>query len=113
MANETLTGSSVVINADIPQTIQETLLQTSNVIDKDIVQTIQETIVSTSTVIDKDIPQTIQETSIGITSVIGQVGEKVNTGLVNTGLVIGKSLGKVFCNFGIIKIVITNSQVVI
>ena len=40
MANETLTGSSVVINADIPQTIQETLLQTSNVIDKDIVQTI-------------------------------------------------------------------------
>ena len=113
MANETLTGSSVVINADIPQTIQETLLQTSNVIDKDIVQTIQETLIQTSNVIEKDIPQTIQETSIGITSVIGQVGEKVNTGLVNTGLVIGKSLGKVFSNFGAIKIVIPNSQIVI
>ena len=113
MANETLTGSTTVINLDIPQTIQETIVSTSNVIDKDIAQTIQETIVSTSTVIDKDIPQTIQETAIGITSVIGQVGEKVNTGLVNTGLVIGKSLGKVFNNFGVIKIVIPNSQIVI
>ena len=94
MANETLTGSTTVINLDIPQTIQET-------------------IVSTSTVIDKDIPQTIQETAIGITSVIGQVGEKVNTGLVNTGLVIGKSLGKVFNNFGVIKIIIPNNQIVI
>ena len=113
MANETLTGSTTVINLDIPQTIQETIVSTSNVIDKDIAQTIQETIVSTSTVIDKDIPQTIQETAIGVTAVIGQVSEKVNTGIVSTGLVIGKSLGKVFNNFGAIKIVIPNSQIVI
>ena len=57
--------------------------------------------------------KTTQETSICITSVICQVGEKVNTGLVYTGLVIGKSLGKVFNNFGAIKIVIPNSQIVI
>lgn len=113
MANETLTGSTTVIDLDIPQTIQETAIGSSSVIDKEISQTIQETLIQTSNVIDKDIPQTIQETSIGITSVIGQVGEKVNTGLVNTGLVIGKSLGKVFSNFGAIKIVIPNSQVVI
>jgi len=113
MANETLTGSTTVIDLDIPQTLQETLIRTSNVIDKEISQTIQETLIQTSNVIEKDIPQTIQETSIGITSVIGQVGEKVNTGLVNTGLVIGKSLGKVFSNFGMIKIIIPNSQVVI
>lgn len=113
MANETLTGSTTVIELDIPQTIQELSLGTSNIIDKDIPQTLQELSVGISNVIDKDIPQTIQETSIGITSVIGQVGEKVNTGLVNTGLVIGKSLGKVFNNFGVIKIVIPNSQIVI
>lgn len=113
MANETLTGSTAVIELYIPQTIQETIVDTSNVIDKDIAQTIQETIVSTSNVIDKDIPQTIQETAIGITSVIGQVGEKVNTGIVNTGLVIGRSFGKVFNNFGIIKIGVPNNQIVI
>jgi len=113
MANETLTGSTTVIELDIPQTIQELSLGTSNVIDKDIAQTIQELSLSTSNVIDKDIPQTIQETAIGITSVIGQVGEKVNTGIVNTGLVIGRSFGKVFNNFGIIKIGVPNNQIVI
>lgn len=113
MANETLTGSTTVIDLDIPQTIQETAIGSSSVIDKEISQTIQETLIQTSNVIDKDIPQTIQETAIGITNVIGQVNEKVNTGLVSTGLVIGKSLGKVFCNFGVIKIVIPNSQIVI
>ena len=113
MANETLTGSTTVIELDIPQTIQETAIGSSSVIDKDIPQTIQETLIQTSNVIDKDIPQTIQETSIGITSVIGQIGEKVNTGIVNTGLVIGRSFGKVFNNFGIIKIGVPNNQIVI
>lgn len=113
MANETLDTSTVVVNQDIPQTIQETLLRTTEVIDKDISQTLQETIVRTTSVLDKDIPQTIQETNLSVTAVLGQVGEKVQTGIVATGLVIGKSLNGIFNNFGVIKISVPNSQIII
>ena len=94
MANETLDSSTVVVNLDIPQTLQETILTTTEVVNK-------------------DIPQTLQETNLSVTAVVGQVGEKVQTGLVTTGLVIGKSLNGVFNNFGIIKIIVPNSQITI
>ena len=36
--------------------------------------------------------KTTQETSIGITSVIGQVGEKVNTKIITTGLTLSDNI---------------------
>ena len=113
MANETLDTSTLVVNLDIPQTIQETILTTTEVVDKDVPQTIQETITGVTNVVEKDIPQTIQETSLSLTAVLGQIGEKVSTGVVITGLTIGKSLNGVFNNFGVIKISVPNSQITI
>ncbi len=113
MANETLTGCTAVIENDIPQTIEEKIIGSSQVTEKDIPQTLQEVLIGVTTAIEKDIPQTLQEVNISTTAVIGQVGEKVNTGIVSTGLTIGKLLGKIFNNYGIVKIAIPNSQAVI
>lgn len=56
MATEQLNSSTVIVNSDIPQTLEEKLLQTS-------------------TIVNKDIPQTVEEKMLQTTVVVGQIGD--------------------------------------
>ena len=119
MANESLIGASIVVQKDVPQTLQESLVTNTVVVQKDIPQTLQESLITNSIVVQKDIPQTLQESFVTSTVVKGQISESNRCVIVNG---VGSTINQfksntLWCDGAFSKVIvqpgISNSQIVI
>lgn len=98
MANETLTGNTIVVYKEIPQTLQESIL-------------------NTTIIIQKDIPQTLQESLLNTTIVVSQVSDRPTTSKIGKCGLSTFSLNNIAYpfnnNFGFMRIKIPNSRILI
>ena len=84
MANESLNSASLVVECNIPQTLDEKFVKTSLVVECDIAQTLDEKLVKASIVVECNNANTLEERVINSSLVVAQVNENNTTVLVGS-----------------------------